>query len=48
MKSFDSTKDKYSHLFKVVVILTNFLHKCHFNFTYEVINDPIDDLINYN
>jgi hypothetical protein len=45
MKSFDSTKDKYSHLFKIVVILTNFLGKCHFNFTHEIIDDPIDDLI---
>lgn len=48
MKSFDSTKDKYSHLFKIVVILTNFLHICHFNFTYEVISNPIDDPIDYN
>ncbi len=44
---FFCTKDNYSHLFEVVVILTNFLHKCHFNFTYKVMSDPIDDLIDY-
>jgi hypothetical protein len=32
-------KDKYNNLFLAVVILTNFLRKCHLKFTYEVIGD---------
>jgi hypothetical protein len=38
MKCFDSTKKK-NHVFQVVAILTNFLHICHLEFTYEVIGD---------
>jgi hypothetical protein len=41
MKRFDFTKPKYNTLFKVVALLTNILHKCHMEFTYEVINKHI-------
>ncbi len=37
MKCFDSTMPKSNHLFKIVTILTNFFHKHHLHFTYEVI-----------
>jgi hypothetical protein len=37
MKRFDSTKPKYTVLFKVVVILTNFLHRRQMDFTFEII-----------
>jgi predicted SprT family Zn-dependent metalloprotease len=33
MKQFNSTKDKYSHLFYATTILTNFLCKCFLDFT---------------
>jgi len=39
MKSFDSTKPKYSHLFQVAVFLIKFLHMRWMNLTYEVIGD---------
>lgn len=39
MKCFDSTKEVYIHLFQAIIILTNFLHKHHLNFTYKIIND---------
>jgi hypothetical protein len=29
MKRFDSTKQKYNHLFRATTLLTNFLHRCH-------------------
>ncbi len=41
MKIFDSTKPKYIHLFKVVAILTNFLHRCYMDFTFEVISEQM-------
>lgn len=48
MKHFDSTMDKYNHLFEgAISILINFLHKCHVNSTYEVIGNQVDDLIDY-
>jgi hypothetical protein len=48
MKHFDSTMDKYNHLFEVAIsILINLLHKCHVNSTYEVIGNQVDDLIDY-
>jgi hypothetical protein len=47
MKHFNFTKSKYSHLFCVVVILTNFLHKCQMDFPYEIINNQIENLAYY-
>jgi hypothetical protein len=44
MKHFDFTKSKYNHLFHVIVILTNFLHKCQMDFKYEIINNQIENL----
>jgi hypothetical protein len=41
MKRFDSTKPRYSHLFKYGTLLTNFLHKRKMDFTYEVISDHL-------
>lgn len=43
MKHFNSTKEKYSHLFRVVALLINFLHKYHENFTFEVIGEHHND-----
>jgi hypothetical protein len=39
-----STKQKYNHLFKAATILTNFLHRCHQDFTIEVIDEHQDYL----
>jgi hypothetical protein len=39
MKSFDSTKPIYSHLFKYGALLTNFLHRRRMELTYKVIGD---------
>jgi hypothetical protein len=39
MKIFDSTKLKYNPLFKVVTLLTNFLHRHHMDLTNKVINE---------
>lgn len=48
MKHFDSTMDKCNHLFEgAISILINFLHKCHVNFTYEVIGNQVDDPFDY-
>ncbi len=47
MKRWDSTKSKYNHLFRVAFILTNFLHKCQMNLTYEIIGDQIENPTNY-
>jgi hypothetical protein len=41
MKRFHSTKPKYAHLFKTVVLPTNFLHRRHMDLTYKVIGDQI-------
>ncbi len=43
MKHFDSTKEKYGHLFKAVALLTNFLLKCRQDFTFEVIGEHQND-----
>jgi len=43
MNCFDSTKEKYNHLLKVVAILTNLLHRCHQNFTFEIIGEHHND-----
>jgi hypothetical protein len=48
MKHFYSTKEKYSHFFQVVGIFTNFLHRHHLDFTYEIIGDQVEDMVNYN
>jgi hypothetical protein len=42
MKHFDSTKEKYSHLFRACYI-TNFLHKCLQDFTFEIIGEHHND-----
>jgi hypothetical protein len=47
MKIFDYNKPKYNHLFKVVVILINFLHKRCLDFTTEVIGNHIIDPTDY-
>jgi len=47
MKHFDSTKEKYSHLFKVVALMINFLHKCHQDFTFEIIRKYLDKLVEH-
>jgi hypothetical protein len=39
MKRFDSTKSKYSHLFRIATLLIKFLHMKCMNLTYEVIGD---------
>jgi hypothetical protein len=36
MKKFDSMKPKFTHVFRVVVILTIVLHIHHMDFTFEV------------
>jgi hypothetical protein len=48
MKHFDFTKSKYNHLFCAILILTNFLHKCRMDFTYEIIDNQIENLAYYN
>ncbi len=39
MKRFNSTKPKYTHLFRTVIRFTNFLHKRHMDLTFEVTRD---------
>ncbi len=39
MKRFDSTKQKYSHLFQVAILLINFLHGKRMDLTYKIIGD---------
>jgi len=41
MNRFDSTKPKYVHLFQTTTFLSNFLHRRHMDFTYEVVGDLI-------
>jgi hypothetical protein len=47
MKIFDSTRQKYNHLFKATTLLTNFLHRCYHNFNREVISEHQDNLVEY-
>jgi hypothetical protein len=47
MKCFDSTKEIYIHLFKTIIILSNFLHQHRLNVTDKIINDKIHDLGSY-
>jgi hypothetical protein len=44
MKRFDSTKQKYNHLFKAATLLTNFLNRRHQDFTIEIIGEHQDNL----
>jgi len=44
MKIFNSTKQKYNHLFKATTPLTNFLHRCCKVFNLEVIGEHQDYL----
>jgi hypothetical protein len=41
MKRFDSTKPKYAHLFQIVTLQINFLHKRCMDLTNEVVGDLI-------
>ncbi len=47
MKRLDSTKPKYIILFRVAVILTNFLHICQMDFTFEMIGEQLPNLVNH-
>jgi hypothetical protein len=47
MKHFNFRKEKYSCLFLVIAILTNFLHKCYLDFMYKVIGDQIENATKY-
>ncbi len=47
MKRFDLTKLKYNHLFKVVVILANFLHRRGMDFRFEVKGEQMPNLANH-
>jgi hypothetical protein len=44
MKCLDLTKKNYNQLFKVVALLTNFLHMHCQDFTFEVIGQHLNDL----
>ncbi len=44
MKRFDSTKGKYNRFFHAT---TNYIHRCHMDFTYKFINDQIQNPTNY-
>jgi len=44
---FDSTRQKYNHLFKATTLLTNFLHRCYHDFNREVISEHQDNLVEY-
>jgi hypothetical protein len=41
MERFDSTKQKYSHLFQIATPLINFMHRRCMDLTYEVIGDQV-------
>jgi len=47
MKTFNSTKPKYIILFKVAAILTNFLHICQMDFTFEIIGEQLPNPTNH-
>jgi hypothetical protein len=40
-------KAQIHSFFHATTILTNYLHRCHMDFTYEVIGNQIQDPINY-
>jgi hypothetical protein len=41
MKKIESTKGKYTHFCCETIVLSNYLHKCYMDFTYEVIGNQI-------
>jgi hypothetical protein len=41
---FDSTNEKYKHLFKTTILLTNFIHMCHQDFVLEIIGEHQNNL----
>lgn len=47
IKRFDSTKPKYNHLFKAIVIFINFIHMSHLYFIIKVIGNRIANPSNY-
>jgi hypothetical protein len=47
MKKFESTNGKYTHFCCETIVLSNYLHKHHMDFTYEVIGNQIQDLANW-
>jgi hypothetical protein len=47
IKRFDSTKQKYNHLFKATTFLTNFLHRRHQDFTIEIIGEHQNNLVEH-
>jgi hypothetical protein len=47
MKRFDSTKPKCIVLFKAVVILINFLHRCQMDFKFKVINEQLPNPVDH-
>ncbi len=48
LKNFDSTKQKYSNMFRIAILMINFLHMKCMDFTYEVIGDKNVDPTTYN
>ncbi len=42
MKIFDYTKPKSNHLLQTYVLLIKFMHKCQWDFTFEVIGEHKD------
>jgi hypothetical protein len=47
MKRLDSTKPKYTNLFKVIIILIIFLHRQLMDFTFEVIGEQLPNPIDH-
>ncbi len=47
MKRFNSTKPKYTILFRVVAILTNVLHRCRMDFTFKVTCEQLPNHVNH-
>jgi hypothetical protein len=47
LKRFDSTKPKNIILFKVIALLTNFLHRRQMDFTFEVIGEQLPNPSNH-
>jgi hypothetical protein len=47
MKWYDSTKSEYNYLFRVVVLLTNFLHIHYQDFKFEIINNHLNNSIDH-
>jgi hypothetical protein len=47
MKKFDSTKQKYNHLFRATTLLINFLHRRRQDFTIEIIGEHQENPIEH-